>query len=116
MKLLWDRHCTAFCSNTTIKISIIYLCTSTYIYIYRYTYCTLREIRIILPSFFPRDYEIDRSLVELREIIGEGQFGDVHKGVYGRDGTSEGLAVAVKTCKVEGDAAMTEKFLEEACE
>ena len=29
-----------------------------------------------------RDYELDRSRVELHEIIGEGQFGDVHKGLY----------------------------------
>ena len=66
-----------------------------------------------------RDYEIDRGRVELQEIIGEGQFGDVHKGLYnmvGSNGTNEVIEIAVKTCKVEGDEAMTEKFLEEACE
>ena len=65
-----------------------------------------------------RDYEIDRSRVDLHEIIGEGQFGDVHKGSFrssGRGGGGESVAIAVKTCKVEGDVAMTEKFLEEAC-
>jgi len=65
--------------------------------------------------------QIERSRVHLLEIIGEGQFGDVHKGVYdGTDGGSGGESgnfVAVKTCKVEGDDRnrMTEKFLEEAC-
>ena len=62
-----------------------------------------------------RDYEIERAAVELGEIIGEGQFGDVHKGEYHQRPAEEGVPVAVKTCKVDGDAAMTEKFLEEAC-
>lgn len=49
--------------------------------------------------------------MELGEIIGEGQFGNVHKGSYkGRDGQT--IAVAVKTCKVDATA---DKFLEEAC-
>ncbi|XP_029165971.1 uncharacterized protein LOC114936820 isoform X4 [Nylanderia fulva] len=60
-----------------------------------------------------RDYEIVRNQVELGEIIGEGQFGNVHKGSYkGRDGQT--IAVAVKTCKVDADLATAEKFLEEA--
>ncbi|XP_066593814.1 uncharacterized protein Fak isoform X2 [Prorops nasuta] len=60
-----------------------------------------------------RDYEIVRNQVELGEIIGEGQFGNVHKGSYkGRDGQT--IAVAVKTCKVDADHATSEKFLEEA--
>ncbi|XP_053593208.1 uncharacterized protein LOC103577529 [Microplitis demolitor] len=60
-----------------------------------------------------RDYEIVRNQVELGEIIGEGQFGNVHKGSYkGRDGHT--VAVAVKTCKVDADLATAEKFLEEA--
>ena len=63
-----------------------------------------------------RDYEIDRARVELHDIIGEGQFGDVHKGVYKEGGGgAAGVAIAVKTCKVDCDAATTEKFLEEAC-
>lgn len=61
-----------------------------------------------------RDYEIVRNQVELGEIIGEGQFGNVHKGSYkGRDGQT--IPVAVKTCKVDADLATSEKFLEEAC-
>ena len=75
-----------------------------------------------------RDYEIDRSRVELHDIIGEGQFGDVHKGVYhvpshqisqsnlnNPDAAKGHLPIAVKTCKVEGRESMAEKFLEEAC-
>lgn len=58
-----------------------------------------------------KDYELDRNQIELGEILGEGQFGDVHKGlVRTKDGHS--VPVAVKTCK--GDADTTEKFLEEA--
>lgn len=60
-----------------------------------------------------RDYELTRSQVELEEIIGEGQFGDVHKGTCRvRDNT---IGVAVKTCKADADMATAEKFLEEAC-
>ena len=65
-----------------------------------------------------RDYELDRGRVELHEIIGEGQFGDVHKGVLHSSrtkGSSDPLPIAIKTCKVDGGPAMTEKFLEEAC-
>lgn len=64
--------------------------------------------------FLARDYELDRSQIELLEIIGEGQFGDVHKGNYtDRDGTV--VPVAVKTCKPDSDVSTGEKFLEEAC-
>ncbi|PSN57364.1 hypothetical protein C0J52_02892 [Blattella germanica] len=60
-----------------------------------------------------RDYELVRNQVELGEIIGEGQFGDVHKGTFkGRDNQS--IPVAVKTCKADADLATAEKFLEEA--
>ena len=82
------------------------------------------------PSTFSpaRDYEVDRSRVELHDIIGEGQFGDVHKGVYhvpshqisssnlnSPEASKGQLPIAVKTCKVEGHDSMAEKFLEEAC-
>ncbi|XP_078037265.1 protein tyrosine kinase 2 Fak isoform X3 [Augochlora pura] len=60
-----------------------------------------------------RDYEIVRNQVELGDVIGNGQFGTVHKGSYkGRD--NQVIAVAVKTCKVDADLATSEKFLEEA--
>lgn len=32
--------------------------------------------------FIARDYELNRADIVLEEIIGEGQFGDVHKGTY----------------------------------
>lgn len=61
-----------------------------------------------------RNYELVRNQIELGDILGEGQFGDVHKGTYKtRDGTI--IPVAVKTCKTDADLATTEKFLEEAC-
>lgn len=57
--------------------------------------------------------------MELGEIIGEGQFGDVHKGVCHMRSTkntsSNAVAVAIKTCKPDADMATTNKFLEEAC-
>lgn len=34
------------------------------------------------PCFAARDYEIQRERIELGRCIGEGQFGDVHQGVY----------------------------------
>lgn len=33
-------------------------------------------------SLSARDYEIQRDRIELGRCIGEGQFGDVHQGVY----------------------------------
>lgn len=32
--------------------------------------------------YLARDYEIQRDRIELGRCIGEGQFGDVHQGVY----------------------------------
>ncbi|XP_072026060.1 focal adhesion kinase 1-like isoform X2 [Amphiura filiformis] len=60
-----------------------------------------------------KDYEIQRESVTLVATIGEGQFGDVHKGVW-NDQEGEKLEVAVKTCKVESTETLGEKFLEEA--
>ncbi|XP_059088260.1 focal adhesion kinase 1-like isoform X3 [Tigriopus californicus] len=61
-----------------------------------------------------RDFELDRSRVELLDTIGEGQFGDVHKGSYLQMDSSR-IPIAVKTCKVEGDQVMMDKFWQEAC-
>lgn len=75
----------------------------------------------MLIFFSDRDYELARSQLELHEIIGEGQFGDVHAGVCklkqnSKTGVKErAIPVAVKTCKTDADLAMAEKFLEEAC-
>lgn len=89
-----------------------------------------------------RNYELDRSQVTLNDIIGVGQFGDVHIGVCQlgpvskpnptKDTSSQNsdnestvnetidsdkniINVAVKTCKADADLITSEKFLEEAC-
>lgn len=89
-----------------------------------------------------RNYELDRSQVILNDIIGVGQFGDVHIGVcrllqtsivnqLNPDNSSQKtdidtstneietekntIHVAVKTCKADVDLITSEKFLEEAC-
>ena len=41
-----------------------------------------RFIKQIVVSFSALDYEIERSQIRLGDILGEGQFGDVHRGVY----------------------------------
>ncbi|XP_026286972.1 focal adhesion kinase 1 isoform X4 [Frankliniella occidentalis] len=61
-----------------------------------------------------RDYELVRNQVELGEIIGEGQFGDVHKGSFRSNKDGHIVPVAIKTCKPDADLATAEKFLEEA--
>ncbi|XP_022097090.1 focal adhesion kinase 1-like isoform X6 [Acanthaster planci] len=60
-----------------------------------------------------KDYEIPRDQVALIATIGEGQFGDVHKGAY-KDEDGNPIEVAIKTCKVESTETLGEKFLEEA--
>ncbi|XP_050545837.1 focal adhesion kinase 1 isoform X2 [Daktulosphaira vitifoliae] len=64
------------------------------------------------------NYELFRDQIELCEIIGEGQFGDVHKGVCHmrttKNSPTNAIAVAIKTCKSDADVATTDKFLEEA--
>ncbi|KAM6899637.1 focal adhesion kinase 1-like isoform 1-T1 [Xenentodon cancila] len=60
-----------------------------------------------------RDYEIQRDRIELGRCIGEGQFGDVHQGVYNCPDKSP-LAVAIKTCKNCTSDSVREKFLQEA--
>lgn len=51
--------------------------------------------------------------VSLDEIIGEGQFGDVFKGTY-KTKDDQSIEVAVKTCKIEREGSIGDKFLEEA--
>ncbi|XP_044308766.1 focal adhesion kinase 1 isoform X10 [Varanus komodoensis] len=60
-----------------------------------------------------RDYEIQRERIELGRCIGEGQFGDVHQGVYVTP-ENPALAVAIKTCKNCTSDSVREKFLQEA--
>ncbi|XP_069051232.1 focal adhesion kinase 1 isoform X16 [Lepisosteus oculatus] len=60
-----------------------------------------------------RDYEIQRERIELGRCIGEGQFGDVHQGVY-MSPENPSLSVAIKTCKNCTSDSVREKFLQEA--
>uniref|UniRef100_A0A7N8WPP5 Focal adhesion kinase 1 n=1 Tax=Mastacembelus armatus TaxID=205130 RepID=A0A7N8WPP5_9TELE len=60
-----------------------------------------------------RDYEIQRDRIELGRCIGEGQFGDVHQGVYNSPDKAP-LPVAIKTCKNCTSDSVREKFLQEA--
>ncbi|XP_035284877.1 focal adhesion kinase 1 isoform X9 [Anguilla anguilla] len=60
-----------------------------------------------------RDYEIQRDRIELGRCIGEGQFGDVHQGVY-MSPENPSLSVAIKTCKNCTSDSVREKFLQEA--
>ncbi|XP_062622322.1 focal adhesion kinase 1-like isoform X3 [Saccostrea cucullata] len=60
-----------------------------------------------------RNFELKREDIKLLEVLGEGQFGDVFKGLFtDKDGLQS--AVAVKTCKEDNEDSMMEKFLEEA--
>jgi focal adhesion kinase 1 len=36
----------------------------------------------LMMYFTANDYEIQRDKIKLLDILGNGQFGDVHKGVY----------------------------------
>ncbi|XP_032220316.1 focal adhesion kinase 1 isoform X2 [Nematostella vectensis] len=57
-----------------------------------------------------KDYEIPRNKINLGPIIGQGQFGDVHKGTF-KSLDNPNMPVAIKTCK---NPDTREKFLEEA--
>nr|QAU32675.1 focal adhesion kinase isoform 2 [Ephydatia muelleri] len=73
-------------------------------------YAEVKEHRSSLSQFgatiLPKD-------VQVGERIGEGQFGDVHKGVLFPQTTGEQV-VAIKTCKPEASDVERAKFLEEA--
>ena len=60
-----------------------------------------------------RDFEINRECVNLSEILGQGQFGDVYGGLYSHPSGTD-IPVAVKTCKLEAGEGTAEKILEEA--
>ena len=48
--------------------------------------------------FSAKDYEIDREAIILGEILGEGQFGDVHKGIYTLDNVSISCLADKQNC------------------
>ncbi|CAF0874579.1 unnamed protein product [Rotaria sp. Silwood1] len=58
------------------------------------------------------DYQIDRKQIHMIESLGNGQFGEVYRGILKTDQQLE-INIAIKTCKMQ-DAATTEAFLEEA--
>jgi focal adhesion kinase 1 len=71
-----------------------------------------------------RNYELQRQQLQLNDIIGIGQFGDVYVGTCQimRSANKKDpsmhediVPVAVKTCKADADLKTSEKFLEEAC-
>uniref|UniRef100_A0A8D2D5J6 Serine-threonine/tyrosine-protein kinase catalytic domain-containing protein n=1 Tax=Sciurus vulgaris TaxID=55149 RepID=A0A8D2D5J6_SCIVU len=59
-----------------------------------------------------RDYEIQRERIKLGHCIGEGQFGDVHQGIY-MSPENPALAVEIKTCENCTLDSIREKFLQE---
>lgn len=67
-----------------------------------------------------RGYELNRNRVTLESIIGQGQFGDVYRGMYKSTKEDQEVPVAVKTCKPGNGCSKEErkktedKFLEEA--
>uniref|UniRef100_A0A8C4PV10 Focal adhesion kinase 1 n=1 Tax=Equus asinus asinus TaxID=83772 RepID=A0A8C4PV10_EQUAS len=79
--------------------------------LYDYAEIIDEEDTYTMPS--TRDYEIQRERIELGRCIGEGQFGDVHQGVY-LSPENPALAVAIKTCKNCTSDSVREKFLQEA--
>uniref|UniRef100_A0A669F3F2 Protein tyrosine kinase 2ab n=1 Tax=Oreochromis niloticus TaxID=8128 RepID=A0A669F3F2_ORENI len=78
---------------------------------YDYAEIIDEEDTYTMPS--TRDYEIQRDRIELGRCIGEGQFGDVHQGIY-ISPENPALSVAVKTCKNSTSDSVREKFLQEA--
>ncbi|CAF3412242.1 unnamed protein product [Rotaria socialis] len=58
------------------------------------------------------DYHIDRKQIHMIESLGNGQFGEVYRGMLKTDQQLE-INIAIKTCKMQ-DSATTEAFLEEA--
>uniref|UniRef100_A0A8C2J640 non-specific protein-tyrosine kinase n=1 Tax=Cyprinus carpio TaxID=7962 RepID=A0A8C2J640_CYPCA len=70
-------------------------------------------VGFLCSSSVAQDYEIQRDRIELGRCIGEGQFGDVHQGVY-ISPENPALSVAIKTCKNCTSDSVREKFLQEA--
>lgn len=75
------------------------------------------------------EYEIDRKQIQMIELLGNGQFGEVYRGIlkvkYSPCNLFASLSllqtnqqleinIAIKTCKMQ-DTVTTETFLDEAC-
>ncbi len=62
-------------------------------------------------SFIDQSYEVDRDRLEFVEKLGSGQFGDVYKGTYTKNGLNETVCVAIKMLKLNDDDNDDEKSL-----
>eukprot|EP00118_Oscarella_pearsei_P018033 m.182166 g.182166 ORF g.182166 m.182166 type:complete len:1143 (+) comp39289_c0_seq10:59-3487(+) len=62
--------------------------------------------------YVPDKWEVDRENVIMNELLGEGAFGKVCRGLFQRDGSSQ--TVAIKTCRSDGDPEDAVLFLKEA--
>lgn len=58
--------------------------------------------------------EIPRNLIMLEQVLGEGQFGDVYKGLFYKQPNVQSVSVAVKACKLDASYEERKQFLEEA--
>lgn len=67
------------CVNTR---SCMCVCVGMYKFALGGIYSLTRHPSLFVLPFSARDYEIQRDRIELGRCIGEGQFGDVHQGVY----------------------------------
>uniref|UniRef100_A0A3Q4HYY1 Serine-threonine/tyrosine-protein kinase catalytic domain-containing protein n=1 Tax=Neolamprologus brichardi TaxID=32507 RepID=A0A3Q4HYY1_NEOBR len=90
--------------------TLICVCFDLKVYSVHFHLCVCVRVYLVHPA---RDYEIQRDRIELGRCIGEGQFGDVHQGIY-ISPENPALSVAVKTCKNSTSDSVREKFLQEA--
>uniref|UniRef100_A0A8C2WIG4 Focal adhesion kinase 1 n=1 Tax=Cyclopterus lumpus TaxID=8103 RepID=A0A8C2WIG4_CYCLU len=109
--VILDLHVCGFFSILFFCIYLPSLCVSHVTETDDYAEIVDEEDTYTMPS--TRDYEIQRDRIELGRCIGEGQFGDVHQGVYNSP-DKPSLAVAIKTCKNCTSDSVREKFLQEA--
>ncbi|CAF3742200.1 unnamed protein product [Adineta steineri] len=58
------------------------------------------------------EYQIDRKQIQMIDSLGNGQFGEVYRGILRTDQQLE-INIAIKTCKLQ-DSATTDAFLDEA--
>uniref|UniRef100_A0A8C6MMU7 non-specific protein-tyrosine kinase n=1 Tax=Nothobranchius furzeri TaxID=105023 RepID=A0A8C6MMU7_NOTFU len=80
-----------------------------------YPQCSGSDIYCEIPDERPKSavkYGLDRNDIKLGQILGEGFFGEVYKGVYTKANGST-INVAVKTCK-DCSPDVMEKFMSEA--
>lgn len=59
--------------------TLICVCFDLKVYSVHFHLCVCVRVYFVRPA---RDYEIQRDRIELGRCIGEGQFGDVHQGIY----------------------------------